>query len=131
MASLRLKVEKLRKQVEIIVRNATDSSQTYPEGCICFPQDVTAPRPGIAPLTFGSEKDLELALSIRCPVHGQRFDPTIGCLIFYEAAWLRASKWASQWEHLPAQHRKALQATFKNRDEYVCHKLAGFAWRTS
>jgi hypothetical protein len=66
MANLRLKVEKLRKQVEILVRNEVDSIQTYPEDCICFPQDTTAPRLGAAPLTFGSQKHLELALSIRC-----------------------------------------------------------------
>jgi hypothetical protein len=113
--NLKARVKKLRDQVELMI-SAGDLG--YPESCICFPQSREAPKPGVSPLVFGSSEDVMSALTILCPLHGRRFDPS-KVMVLYAAKWVRKRNWESQWDHLPTQYRKAVQATFKNREEYV------------
>jgi hypothetical protein len=40
-------------------------------------------------------------------------------VVIYAAKWVREKNWESQWQQLPVQHRKAMQATFKSSEEYV------------
>lgn len=119
MPNLKARVGKLRAQVELLV---IAGEFGYLENCICFPQSKDTPRRIVAAqLIFGSSEELLLALSIPCPLHGNRFDPA-RVVVIYAALWVRDRNWESQWDQFPAQHRKALQATFKTREEYVAEK---------
>jgi len=107
--TLKARIEKLREQVVLMI---SAGELGYPQNCICFPQSKEVLKPGLPPLIFGSSEDVLLALTISCPLHGRRFDPS-KVMVLYAAKWVRERNWKTQWEQLPSQHRKAMQATFK------------------
>ena len=117
MVNLSARLEKLRKQAQRVIAAEQSRTPSYPENCICFPRGKVLPKPGVARLIFGRSEHLELALSIPCPLHGQRFDPDKVAMI-YQAGWLLEGFWERQWADFDPQTRKAMRATFKTRESY-------------
>jgi hypothetical protein len=69
--------------------------------CICFP-------PREQPFV-GFPIELEIAATVKCPVHGDRFQAQF---FIYVSGWLRAKLWKHLWSHHTEQYRKAWFASF-------------------
>ncbi len=76
--------------------------QTFSGGCICFPKNE--------PPFFGFPIEEQVAAKVRCPLHGERFQP----LQFhvYVAAWLREKLPRLLSSRRSEQYRKAWFASF-------------------
>jgi len=72
----------------------------YLRDCICFPK-------GVQP-AFHFQVEMEIAATVKCPLHGERFKP-FG--LMYVSQWLRPKreKWLLTQS---AQYRKAWYASF-------------------
>ena len=70
--------------------------------CICFPKQE--------PPTFVEKIERDIAESVKCPLHGERFTPEK--IWIYVSAWQREKQWALLWRHHTPQYRKAFFASF-------------------
>jgi hypothetical protein len=71
-----------------------------PSDCICFPCDQQP--------FFALPQDQEVAAKIKCPIHGERFQPRLHIFV---AKWRLESE-TKRWLRLSDQYRKAWHATF-------------------
>lgn len=74
----------------------------FSSGCICFPERE---RP-----SFGFPIEMEIADTVKCPLHGQRFVPIFH---LYVPIWLREKLWQDLAMNHSEQYRKAGPPAFR------------------
>lgn len=106
MRNLQGRIEKLEKRLA----NLADAAPQLHPDCICF---LKGQRP-----MFGFPILQETAFVVKCPVHGDRFEPSVSC---YVAQWLREKLYRCstnpessflRWRANPKQYIKAYRASF-------------------
>ena len=75
--------------------------QMYLPDCICFPEKEQP--------TFAWAVEFEIAMAVKCPLHGDRFKPQ---LLVYMAKWQREKRFTILWSRRSEQYRKAWLASF-------------------
>ncbi len=95
--SIDVRLEKLEKYLEV---QAIERSWSAPD-CICFPKDP--------PPHFFDCAEQEIALALKCPIHGNRFEPET--FMVYTAGWKRDNR-VKNMTSCTSQYKKAWTATF-------------------
>ena len=75
--------------------------QMYSSDCICFPKKEQP--------IFAWAVEFEIAMAVKCPLHGDRFKPE---LLVYMAKWEREKHFTILWSRRSEQYRKAWLASF-------------------
>jgi hypothetical protein len=73
-----------------------------PSDCICFPENE--------PPFFGFPIEQEIASEVKCPLHGDRFQPMFH---LYVPKWRRDNEQSVRWFRLSEQYHKAWYAGFR------------------
>lgn len=89
----------LEKPIEHLEQALKGNPEQCPD-CICFPQSEQP--------FFATRADQELAAKIKCPTHGDRFQPRLHIFL---ARWRLESE-KVRWLRLSSQYHKAWHATF-------------------
>lgn len=89
-------IRTLLKRLERAERAVEDLPIFLPE-CMCFPKRE--------PPDWAQEIESEIAASVKCPLHGERFPPKK--IWIYVSAWYRENRTAHLWSHHTPQYRKA------------------------
>ena len=90
----------LLKRIERAEQAVKAQGYFSPE-CICFPENE--------PISFSWPLEQQIAFTVKCPVHGDRFRPK-GLL--YVSKWLRDKRGYFLGKRKSAQYRKAWSASF-------------------
>lgn len=98
-------IQKINGRLERAEHSLTElirQRSLYSADCICFPKDD--------PPRFFSSKEQEIALAVKCPIHGQRFEPQVG-LDRMIAMWMILSRY-TVFVGRSEQYRPAWAAAF-------------------
>lgn len=98
-------IQKLHARLERAESSLTElikQRSLYSADCICFPTDD--------PPRFHSSKEQEIALAVKCPIHGQRFETQMGLDRFF-AFWMITSRF-TVFVSRSEQYRRAWAASF-------------------
>ena len=99
----------LRTRISRLERAATrtDGCQSglFPDECICFPENE--------PPNITYRAEVEIAASLLCPLHGQRFRHIAADgFSVYVPKWYRERNAAPEWPSGSPQYVKAMRASF-------------------
>ena len=95
-----MKMQSFVRRIER-AEEALKEQSFFSSGCICFPERE---RP-----SFGFPIEMEIAQTVKCPLHGQRFMPMFH---LYVPIWLRERFWKDLATNHSEQYRKAWSASF-------------------
>jgi len=95
-----MRVQGLEKRIERAEQAAKAQSKFSPE-CICFPADEQP--------FFGLPIEEQIAMKVKCPLHGDRFAPTFH---IYVPKWRLDNEKKVRWFRLSPQYHKAWHAGF-------------------
>jgi hypothetical protein len=98
--SLHKRLEKLEREVDELIKKRGQFSLS----CICFPKSE-------APPVFTSIKEQEIAASVKCPIHGERFEPQRWQVYTYTAIWWYEKRYRVFLSR-SEQYRRAWAASF-------------------